>query len=32
LNPRISNMMVSLGIVLSIATTGLWSLVLKAVL
>jgi predicted permease len=31
LNPRISNMMVSLGIVLSFATTGLWFFVLKAV-
>jgi len=32
LNPRISNMMVSLGIVLSIATTAAWSSLLKAVL
>lgn len=31
LNPRLSNMMVSLGIVLSFATTGLWFFVLKAV-
>lgn len=32
LNPRLSNLMVSVGIILSIATTGLWFLILRIVL
>ena len=32
LNPRLSNLMVSVGIILSIATTGLWSLILRILL
>ena len=32
LNPRLSNLMVSVGIILSIATTGLWFLILRIML
>jgi malate permease and related proteins len=32
LNPRLSNLMVSVGILLSMATTGLWWLILRAIL
>jgi len=31
LNPRLSNLMVSVGLLLSLITTGLWFLVLKSV-
>ena len=32
LNPRLSNLMVSVGLLLSIATTGLWYIILRSVL
>jgi predicted permease len=32
LNPRLSNLMVSVGILISIATTGLWALILRTLL